>query len=237
MAVREKTLELFKRGMTPGEISRHRGVSIQTTLPYLNELVGRGRIRRSDIYFSVPSEVRQSISGDFEKSGLAARDFVASLRKHGHNRRADDAEVVLEYGDTRAAFGDMYQDLRAVELALHDLVRAGLEAVGSEWWQMVPPGVRSECERRRARDPRPAQHLFNYTDLSGLRDIIIGQWSFISSRLPKALRHKQLLRSELAELKRIRNAIMHPVKGVQPTEQDFDRVLAFRRKLIANESV
>ena len=184
MAAREETLELFKQGLTPSEISRRRRVSIRTTLPYLNELVGRGRIRRSDIYFSISSEQRRSVLADFEESRLTRASFISDLRKRGHHDRADEAEVVLEYCDARTAFGDMYQDLRSVELALHDVVRRALESVGASWWQMVPPSVRSECERRRAQDHEPAEHPFNYTDLSDLREIIMGQWSLVAPKLP-----------------------------------------------------
>ncbi len=54
MGVREETLDMLRSGLSPKEIARQRGVSISTTLGYLDELVGRGELRRSDILFTVP---------------------------------------------------------------------------------------------------------------------------------------------------------------------------------------
>jgi hypothetical protein len=96
MAAREDTLRLFREGLNPREISNARGVSIRTTLPYLNELVGRGLIRRSDIFFSISFETRQSIADEFRRSGVQPTAFIDGLRRKREIDRADDAEASVD---------------------------------------------------------------------------------------------------------------------------------------------
>jgi uncharacterized phosphosugar-binding protein len=61
MGVREDTLSLLWQGLSPKEIAHAKGVSINTTLGYLDQLVGRGDLRRSDIFFSVSKSIRDTI--------------------------------------------------------------------------------------------------------------------------------------------------------------------------------
>jgi hypothetical protein len=63
VGVREETCQALREGCTPGQISRQRDVSLHTTLQYLNQVVGEGRLQRSDILFSIPPTIRQAIAG------------------------------------------------------------------------------------------------------------------------------------------------------------------------------
>jgi hypothetical protein len=234
VGVREETLSLFRQGFTPRQISDKRGVSIRTTLPYLDELVGRGVIRRSDIYFSVDSETRRAITTEFQDFGKSIRDFIEALRRRREHGKADDAEVVLYYADARTAFGDMYQDLRTVEVTLHSLIKATLNtnAGRQDWWaKFVTAEVRKECERRRSSDQKPAEHAYAYTDLLHLRRIVKDNWSIVAAALPERARNKELFLSDLQQLNRIRRAVMHPVRGAAPVEEDFDFVRGLKRRL------
>src|SRR5436853_7542293 len=89
--------ELVKSGLTPIEIARRLGVTVESVAGYLHRAVGEGLLRRSDIYFSVPRE-----------------------------RRGSDRMLQLWYSDPAHALGDMYEDLRRIETALHRQIREAL---------------------------------------------------------------------------------------------------------------
>ena len=61
MGKRDETLTFLRSGISPGAIRRIQGVTLSTILGYLDELIGRGRLRRSDIFFSVPLQVRHAL--------------------------------------------------------------------------------------------------------------------------------------------------------------------------------
>lgn len=42
MGVREETLEMVTDGLSPAEISRRRGVTLNTTLGYVDQLIAQG---------------------------------------------------------------------------------------------------------------------------------------------------------------------------------------------------
>ena len=51
MGKREEAWRYLRSGMSPGAIRQIQGVTLSTILGYLHEGVGRGAIRRSDIFF------------------------------------------------------------------------------------------------------------------------------------------------------------------------------------------
>ena len=61
MGKREDAVRLLRSGMSPGAIRQIQEVTLSTILGYLDELVGRGLIRRSDILFSVPVHTRREV--------------------------------------------------------------------------------------------------------------------------------------------------------------------------------
>lgn len=167
--VRDDTLQALYDGQTPGQISRQRGVSLATTLQYLNQMVGEGRLRRSDILFSSPREVRQAIADVKDRT----TDTVDPA----------DYRVVQLYGNAAHALGDMYDDLCEVEKVLHNFVRVYLQVNlgGNEagWWRKgTPEAIRKSRQTRREEDPEPAAEPYCYTDLIDLGRMIEHNWSF-----------------------------------------------------------
>lgn len=131
----------------------------------------------------------------------------------------------------------MYEFLREIELTLHSIVKETLVSKygpkESEWWKEgIPEKIRLQCETSRRSDEEPANELFCYTTFIHLVKILEDKWELFHDVLPAALssNQKQLF-SDLQKLNRIRNAVMHPVKGLTPTEDDFALVREFRAKL------
>lgn len=63
MGVRDETLALLRSGVEPAEIASRMGVSLKTTLAYLDQMVGEGRLRRSDILLSIPRNEESILMG------------------------------------------------------------------------------------------------------------------------------------------------------------------------------
>jgi len=232
MGVREETLDMLRAGLSPKEISRKRGVNINTTLGYLDQLVGRGDLRRSDILFSVPREIRQAFI-------VLPGEDPRVVTRPGINIDPEDVQTVLKYGDARHALGDMYEDIRTIETYLHGVIRQTLldeyEANELGWWrQGVPETIRKSCVIRQEEDPEPVPDPYCYTDLMDLWYILDKQWTILSKVLPdKMTANKQDLRRKLVRLNTIRRNVMHPVRGVVPSEDDFEFVHDLKGTLIS----
>lgn len=236
-------MDLLRSGLSPKEIAKRQGVRLATILGYLDQLVGRGDVRRSDILFSVQKDVRQiilSIAGN--KTTSDSWDIVhvvqAKLKEQGFDVDREEIDVVLKYGDARHALGDMYEDIRTIETYLHQLIRKGLEKeYGKEelgWWRRgVPETTRKNCQLRREEDPEPVADPYCYTELLDLANILNKQWNVLSKRLPKDVaQNKNTLLSKLGHLNTIRRNVMHPVRGVVPLEDDFEFVHELRQSLV-----
>jgi hypothetical protein len=130
--------------------------------------------------------------------------------------------------------GDMYEYIRDVELTLHRRIKEELSrnygAAG--WWQKgVPLEIRKACVSVREEDDEPIDDPFCSSNLIHLKKILESEWPLFLKTLPAKLRDKKQLTSSLGRLNRIRNAVMHPVKGKQLTEDDFCFVRTFRAEL------
>jgi Helix-turn-helix domain len=239
MGAREETIALLQTGLTPVQIARQRGVTIQTIFGYLNQMVGRNKIRRSDILFSIPIEIRAAIVAALKENRSKNPGAVAGrLARRGVIVDEDDVVTVLLYGDARYALGDMYEDLCHIEIGLHRLIRAGLEGQfgpgESGWWRKgVRLNIRRKCQERREEDeaidlPEP----YCYTDLIDLREILKDNWADLADFLPKEMRtQKRELLADLVRLNEIRRVVMHPVRNTTPSEADFEFVRTLRRRL------
>lgn len=200
-----EALNLLKAGLSPGEIAREQGVTLNKILGYLNQAVGRGMLHRSDILFSIPPDRRKNPTN------------------------AADQEVVRLYATTSVALGDMYENLRSIEVALHQGIRNALEthfgAGEMGWWREgVPLEIRQKLHARREEDPEPSDP-YAYSDLIDLKQIMDKRWKIVCIILPpKARSDKQSLLSSLTRLNRIRNKVMHPVRSDTPSEDDFQFV-------------
>jgi len=140
--------ELVRQGKTPTEIAAKLGLSANSVEGYLHRAVGEGLLRRSDIYFSVAKA-----------------------------RRKTDLTLGNWYTNPQHALGDMYEDIRRIELRAHERIREAL--IGSYgdgeagWWrQGVPERVRVKCQERRERDVDEPCDPFCYSDLLDLDAIL-----------------------------------------------------------------
>jgi len=199
--------ELVREGKTPTEIAAHLGLTIATIEGYLHRAVGEGLLRRSDIYFSVSPE-----------------------------RRGSDRTLSNWYNDPRHALGDMYEDLRRIEIGLHDRIREVLaREYGDDeagWWREgIPEKVRVKCQERREKDPDNPCPPFCYSDLLDLGAILENQWALLKDLFPDYTPNRKQLINDLKTLNWIRNKVMHPVRGVVPAEEDFDFVRRLQRSL------
>lgn len=233
MARKHEAARLLKEGNSPSMISRKMAVCVGTVMGYLYNQVGEGRIRRSDIVFSIDRSVRAQIESCLAKNGnLGWTRVYACVRRSGVQADEDDVRVYMELRDARIALGDMYELVRDIELGLHGLVKKELSRVygPAEWWrQGIPEQIRVECVAAREKDPEPADDPFCYTNLIHLKDILEKRWHVFSEVLPPKLAvDRKSLFSSLVRLNRIRNLVMHPVKGRNPTEDDFCFVREFR---------
>jgi len=241
MGVREETLDMLRNGLSPKDITRARGVSIDTTLGYLDQLVGRGDLRRSDIFFTLPKDIREAVGvvANPIRWGLTTIETARKFLKHvGSNADEEDIIVAIKYGDARHALGDMYEDIRTIETFLHNLIHEKLmEIYGEgefEWWRKgIPISVRQNCQSRREQDEDPVEDPYCYTDLLDLWHILDKQWNVLREALPDKLKaDKHILRKRLIRLNLIRNNVMHPVRGVTPCEDDFEFVRDLKEQLL-----
>src|SRR6266545_190628 len=239
MGARDEVLEMFRSGLDPIQISSARGTTVQTTIGYLEQLVGRGHLRRSDVLFSTRKERRDPITRLLD--GAARGDgrltpLKEALEQQGHDVTWEELRVVVSFHQPEAPFGDMYEDVRTIECGLHRMVRSVLEEQFGDgeagWWrQGVPINIRQDCQVRREEDLHPAAEPWCYTDLKHLERIIDRRWSMIAAHLPVRPEDKQSVLRDLARLNQIRNQVMHPVRAERPSEEDFEFVRALRIRL------
>lgn len=221
---------LLRQGLGPREIANRMGISVSSVLQYLRTRVGEGALRLSDIYFAMPEASRtlfqQAIS---ERNGKRTVNW-ARLPKGAYCREELDLYMELAPSHFR---GDLYEYVSAIEVGLHDLVRAALVShltgQGLDWWRDgVPLSIRKDCVSRREEDENPVDDDFAYTTFINLKTIMESNWAIFKDVVPKrwADNKKGLMRA-LDRLNTIRNAVMHPVKKRQWTESDFEFVRGF----------
>jgi hypothetical protein len=209
---RDEAVEWLRWGLSPDRIADEMGISLSTVLGYLDQMVGEGVIRRSDIYFSLSEE---------ERKNPAAWEH---------------AEIVERYGNARDALGDMYEELRDIETSLHGRIRDVLvERHGPEesgWWRRgVPINVRKKCVERREEDLQPISDPYCYTDLLDLRAILDSNWTELNSVVGTYGSDKPKLLRDLVRLNEIRRTVMHPIRGGVPVEDDFSFLRSMREAL------
>ena len=239
MGKREEARHLLRSGLSPKEIAVKQGVSLKTILGYLDELVGRGILRRSDILFSVPKNIREAVIEESEEDLIWIVDV--KLKEKGISIDREDIEVVLKYGNARHALGDMYDDLRSIEVFLHDTIRKGLEEEYGKgelnWWKKgVGETTRINCHAKHEKDINPVLDPYCYTDMLDLWKILDNQWKVLYRLLPaKLTKDKKSLGRKLTKINEIRNNVMHPVRGIIPSEEDFEFIRDFKRELEIQE--
>jgi hypothetical protein len=202
MGRRDEAVDLLRKGITPEDIAEAMGISFQTVLGYLDQMIGAGVIRPTDVLFSLPPRARQSPS---------------TFEEH---------EVVRRYGTDSHTLGDIYELLRKIETTLHRRIRSTLvHRYGSEeknWWrQGVPERVRKKCAERREEDPDPVDDPYCYTDLLDLASILDANWEALQGEVGRLASNKRELIQNLRQMNEVRRLVMHPVRGVAPDQEDF----------------
>jgi hypothetical protein len=235
MARQDQAADLLRQGLPPSEIARQVGTSPALIMRYLCLKIGEGELRRSDIAFSLPREVRTAIEQAIEKTGSTSVGAITrELRAQGLDADRSDIGVYVHYRRARVVLGDMYELVRSVEVRLHDFIKqAFLAEFGEEqWWRGgVPDNIRAECAALLEKDPEPAEEPYRYTHLINLREILDKRWSILARYLPKSLlNQKKDLLERLLRLNRIRNAVMHPVRNTVISEDDFEFVRDFEKQ-------
>jgi hypothetical protein len=200
----------ISQGLTPAEIAAELEIAFSSALSYLETAVGKGLVRRSDVYYTLRRENRRSPMSQ------------------------EDRQIVQRFGSAAHAMGDMYEDLRDIETALHLRIRSTLEEeYGSgktEWWLRIPLETRNKCNERCEVD-NLSLDAYCYTDLIDLQKIIDKNWSVLQAKMAGYASDKPELMSALIELNRIRNMVMHPARGTRPNEADFLFIKDLKREL------
>lgn len=236
MGVRDEVVNMLKQGLSPVEIAQQRNVTLSTIIGYLDQMIGRGIIRRSDVLFSIPPEIRRPIqerlSDGMSQSSSA---IMGRLQRRGFIIDEDYLWLVQRYGGARYALGEIYEDIRTIEVELHKLIKQALEkefgAGESGWWrQGVPVDVRTDCHTRRENDSVYAPEPYCYTTIIHLKKIINkkGNWKTIREQLRLKESDRDKLSGHLDKLNQIRNQVMHPVRGEVPTEDDFEFIRSLK---------
>lgn len=226
---RDKTVQLLREGFTPSKIAKEMKMTHGAVISDLCMKIGEGDLRRSDIVFSIPRDLRVAIEKVVHETGKLSPNFIArKLQEQGIEVDRVDVSIYLNYRKARVVLGDMYELVRGIELTLHRFLKDALIAEFGEadWWRSgVPDYIRADCAALREKDREPADDSYSYTHLINLREIFDKKWSIISNYMPKRLvSEKRELLDRLLKLNRIRNAVMHPVKQVQFTEDEFEFV-------------
>jgi hypothetical protein len=229
MPRKEEAAELLRKSLPPSEIAHRMGTSTAAVMQYLCLKIGEGELRRSDLAFAIPHDVRVAIEEAIERTGNLNSTVIArELKKKGIRASRLDVGVYINFRRARVVLGDMYELVRAVEVRLHAFVKqAFIAEYGEEqWWRSgVPDSIRAECAALLEKDPEPAEEPYCYTHLINIREMLDKRWPVLSKYMPSYLLNgKKDLLERLLRLNRIRNAVMHPVRNTVLTEDEFEFV-------------
>jgi len=232
MARKTQAEGLLREGLLPTEIAARMNVSVATVIQYLRTRVGEGALRFSEIYFSWPAEKRELLRDAAEE--IKKRNNVDSERLRTRGLTREDVDFFRSIRQRRVFAGDLYEHVAETELAIHDMVRGVLvkqfgDGESGYWRQGVSVGVRKRCHERREEDESPSKSPLQYTTLIELADIISKNWTLFHPILPKHYAaSKRVLERDFGRLSQIRNAVMHPVKRRQWSEEDFEYARGLR---------
>jgi hypothetical protein len=232
----EEARKLLQEGLAPSEIAAKLNTSAADVMRHLCLKVGEGDLRRSDIVFSINSDLRHAIEDIIKETGASSMRAVASeLRRRGIQANRLDVRIYLRYRRARVVLGDLYELVRNIEVRLHRFIKqAFVQEYGEEnWWRGgVPDRIRADCAATRERDTEPANDAYCYTTLMNLREILDKQWSALGPHLPKRIQaDKKAFLEQVKRLNGIRNSVMHPVRNDQFSDDDFEFVRSFEREL------
>lgn len=224
MARKHEAQELLRQGNWPGKIARLMRVTDITVIQYLQLRVGEGELRLSDILYSYPAPLREALG--------AAADGRRGSMKELVNLGLSKAELALynRIMKSNTLNGDMYQSVSEFEMMIHSLVKHTLvKQFGSDldawWWDGVPMSIRTTCVQRHQLDNARTASPFEYTNFIELLEVIEKRWPQFEAVVPSEYRsNRKLLSQHLRRMNAIRNAVMHPVKGREWSQEDFEFV-------------
>lgn len=233
----EQAAELLKEGNSPNKIAQEMKISLTSVKQYLYLKVGEGKIRRSDIVFSIDEEVRnkiESIISQHQQNLIPPYRIFHLLTKEGERINQDDVKIYCELRDARVSLGDMYEDIRNIETQLHSKIKKILiEEFGEEnWWRNgVPVEIRRSAADSQEKDAEPIDK-YCYTSFIDLKKILDAKWVIFSKSLLKDVAsNKRKLLTHLDKLNRIRNSVMHPVRNHNFTDEEFSFVRGVKKYL------
>lgn len=227
-AVREKIATLLVAGRSVADIVNDMHLPLSVVFGHCDALVVAGRVRRSDILFAIPSERRKWLVKSLRKELTSAEAVDAKLLIRTH--LAKDIETIFRYGLNEPLLGDLYEQIRGMEVALHQLVCKTLahHFGASQWWsKAIPADIRATCERRLSGDRQPSNAPKSYLSCGDLVTVIEANWTLFRSVFPWD-RQKEKILGELRRLKTVRNWVMHPSRRHVPTRDDFEFVRGLR---------
>lgn len=234
---------LLRAGLTPVGIASRLGLDLKVVLESLDQGIGAGYVKRSDIYRSIPQSTRIAVDEALIVSGSCLRSTwdrwaeVDPVLAVDPSLEPGEVQVCLRYGPVETLVGDLFQDLRQVELDMDALIRSVLVREFGDgeagWWrQGVPVAVRSACVLRREDYMAALLEPWRFMDLMNYWEILNARWPVFSPLFTApATPSKPDLKRDFLALNDLRNRIMHPVRSMPPTEPDFDLVAAFTRQV------
>lgn len=234
MARKDEAASLLIAGNSPSQIASMMGISIGSVEQYLYTKVGEGAIRRSDILFSIGAETRKTVEDIVFRIGKGdCYSVFRTAKREGHSLDYKELEIYMKLRDARISLGDMYEFIYQIETTLHQMIKNILidnygEGENGWWRKGILVDIRKDCARLREEETEPAAEAFCYTTFIHLRKILDDQWGVFSQVLPQiVVKEKRKFLSNLNKLNSIRNYVMHPVKGMPITEDDFAFVREF----------
>lgn len=236
---KEKVISLFNQGYSPKDMAQKiERISFKRVMDYLYMEVGKGNIKKSDIWFTINHNIRKAVDRyDKAKEGNSEEEEIKALLELAnlYMIHEDEAKLFLKLKEARVADGDMYELISEIELLLHRSIKNVLinEHGNTEWWMKgVPQKIRERCENIYKKDSYLAKEPFYYTNFIDLKKIVKALWHQFEKILPiDIVKNKNDFLSKIERLNEIRNGVMHPIKGYQLTPESFDFVYEFHASI------
>jgi hypothetical protein len=234
-----RILALLSEGLSPSQIAIQCKVPTSSVIQQISTAVNEGRVRRSEVLSTLNTEWREWVES-FVQNGhkLSPERLCASLKlAFDWDIDIEELKLLFAYIGKPIRAGDMYGLLYEVERTLHTSIKAVLGAKygfnEAGWWkQGVPEKVRIDCVQARERDLEYTGEPYNFTTLIHLADILEKKWDIFSLRLPTSVaKNKPGFMQNLKRMNNIRNRVMHPVRGMPPTEEEYEFMKEMQRKL------
>jgi hypothetical protein len=240
MARKDEVASLIKSGHNITEIRSQFGISIDSVKSYLYLALDEGLISRSDIITTVPVKQRQIVDDFIRKlSPKSWEEVYTAAREGGQELDPEVLKIYLDFRESKVPMGEMYEFLSNIEVTLHQDIRRVLvlEYGESNWWRRgIPMGIRKACAALREEDTEPAVEPYCYTNFIHLQEILDRQWALFSRYLPpEIIKEKKRFLDKFTRLNQIRNGVMHPVKGLPVTDEDFTFVRTFYESIRADK--